>query len=97
MHHPISFGFLSQSVGFHALSPRVTACSNLVLAVVLVPACCFRVLRADGIAVATAATNSARCAWSVLLPAVGYALLFLGSWVPSLAVSFFDFKMSLSL
>ena len=28
------------------------------------------------------------CAQSVLLPAVGYALLFLGSRVPSLAVSF---------
>ena len=52
------------------------------------PACCFHVLRADSIAVATAVTPSTRCAWSVLLPAVGYVLLFLGSWVPSLAVSF---------
>ena len=45
-------------------------------------------LRADSIAVVTAVTASARCAWNVSLPAVGYALLFLGSWVPSLAVSF---------
>ena len=72
-------------VGFHAWSPRVASDSNLLVVLVLVPACCFYVSRADSIAVA-AVTPSARCAWSVLLPAVGYALLFLGSWVPSLAV-----------
>ena len=73
-------------VGFHALplvlQPTLFLCTS---------ACCFHVLRADSIAVATAVTPSARCAWSVFLPAVGYALLFLGSWVPSLAVSVLGF------
>ena len=95
MHHPINFGFLSQSVYFHALSPRVASYSNLVavLVLVLVPACCFHVLRADSIAVVTAVTPSARWAWSVLLSAVGYALVFLGPF-PGCFFSFY-FKMSL--
>ena len=113
-HRQLSFSseVVTDVVGFHALSLRVASDSNLLVVLVLVPACCFHVSRVDSIAVAAAVTPSARCALSVLLLAVGYALLFLGSWVPSLAFFcsgvlgslpwlflFFrcHFKMSLSL
>ena len=63
-------------VSFHALSPRVASCTPTLF--LSTSASCFHVLRADSIAVVNAVTPSARCAWSVLLPAVGYALGFLG-------------------
>ena len=110
MHHPVNFGFLSPSVGFHALSPRVTAHSNLVAVLVLVPACCLLVASTCYAWIASLSSLLSLPPWSVLLPAVGCALLFLGSCVPSLAVSVlgflgpfpgcfvsFEFKMSLSL
>ena len=69
-------------VGFHALSPRVASRTPTLF--LCTSACCFHVSRVDSIAVATAA----RCAWSVLLPAVDYVFC---SWVLGslpLAVSF---------